>query len=85
MWLVLGLLVHTHGSTLNYVTGNRFQLSLRNAVQADLKQVATLCAEVFEGPFDWYQFVNQKRAIQGYYEQLSKRHQLVTDGYKRPS
>ena len=82
MWLVLGLLVHTHGSTLNYVTGNRFQLSLRNAVQADLKQVATLCAEVFEGPFDWYQFVNQKRAIQGYYEQLSKRHRLVTDGYK---
>ena len=80
IWSVLCFFVHS--STLNYVSGNRFQLSLRNAVQTDLMQVATLCAEVFEGPFDWYQFMDRRNAVKGYYDQLNDRYRLVTEGYQ---
>ena len=80
VWWCANLSVH--GSTLNYLTGNRFQLSVRNAMQSDIKQIATLCSDVFEGPFDWYQVMDQKKAERGYYDQLNERYRLVTDGYK---
>ena len=66
--------------TLNYITGNRFQLNIRNAVRSDLKDVAELCSNAFDGPFEWYQFLDKKKSGEGYLQQLSERYKMVTEG-----
>lgn len=52
----------------------RLPVSYRNAQPEDLRQTATLCTDVFEGPFQWYESLKRLGAIEKLYQQLNERH-----------
>jgi len=58
-------------------------LRFRNVKAADVKPLAVLCAETFEGPFAIYEFLQRQRYEREYEEQLGERlTKLVGGGVK---
>ena len=69
----------------NWLTANRFPLFIRNVQRQDLTNIAELCADTFDGPFDWLRGLkgDRARSVREYKDQLINRFDnLVTGGYK---
>lgn len=62
------------------ISSFRLPVSYRNAQPEDLRQTATLCTDVFEGPFQWYESLKRLGAIEKLYHQLNERHLRFVQG-----
>ena len=48
-------------------------IKYRNVKVADIKSLAELCTETFEGPFEWHQVLKRQSYEREYQEQLGQR------------
>lgn len=53
--------LHKEGKRLLFTLN---ALQYRNAQQKDLENIGTLCAECFEGPFEWFQIFEKRKAYE---------------------
>jgi len=94
-WLVLALCLlksdaltaarggHAQSRQQSLYATSSSSLRFRNVKAADVKPLAVLCAETFEGPFAIYDFLQRQRYEREYEEQLSERlTRLVGGGVK---
>ena len=56
------------------------KIEYRNAQAQDLEGMATLCADIFDGPFPWHQPLARTKSIQEYKIQFSDRLLRLVDG-----
>ena len=56
------------------------KIEYRNAQAQDLEGMATLCADIFDGPFPWHQPLARTKSIQEYKTQFSDRLLRLVDG-----
>lgn len=56
------------------------KLEYRNAQAQDVEGMATLCADIFDGPFPWHQPMARSKSIQEYKTQFSDRLLRLVDG-----
>ena len=56
------------------------KIEYRNAQEQDLEGMATLCADIFDGPFPWHQPLARTKSIQEYKTQFSDRLLRLVDG-----
>jgi ribosomal protein S18 acetylase RimI-like enzyme len=66
---------------MNNVDIRKMSLNLkydfRNARESDIPSIAELCAETFDGPFQWHQMIQRKQSIDMYTKQLKERIEFV--------
>jgi ribosomal protein S18 acetylase RimI-like enzyme len=56
------------------------KIDYRNAQCSDIEGIATLCAEIFDGPFPWHQPLARTKSIGEYKSQFSDRLLRLVDG-----
>lgn len=67
----------------NWITGKRFELIIRNAQKHDIPEIASLCAESFDGPFEWHEIIKRQQTVKNYADQFNERYtRFVAAGYK---
>jgi ribosomal protein S18 acetylase RimI-like enzyme len=58
-------------------------IAYRNLRGEDIEQVGNLCSETFDGPFQWYQFLDKQKSINTFQQQFSERYDnFVLKGFK---
>jgi len=55
-------------------------IKYRNVKVADIKSLAELCTETFEGPFEWHQVLKRQSYEREYQEQLGQRLERMVNG-----